>query len=277
MRRVLGPALVVVLLGFLAAGYLLLRDPRPSGEHPTITTRPTASSTPREPSSSPPPTPSGYAARVVQDDPLAFWPLSETGRTARDVMGRFPATYVDARPGRAFSSALGRGTGFNGTDTRVTANSVTTVSSWPGYTMEAWVRLTQEATEEHIVAFNTPEGGNGPGLLHDQPTRKFKFRDCEGETCAEVFSVEVPRLGVPYLIDVSVDQNNNGTLYVNGRSQATFVSAHRPPLDGFFTIGAEFDAGPTPESFFNGEIADVAIYTHALSPVAVMAHYHDGL
>ena len=168
------------------------------------------------------------------------------------------------------------GTTFDGMNDRVTANAVTHVSSWPGYTMEVWVRLTQESKEEHIVAFNAANGGNGPGILHDQPTRKFKFRDCEGAGCAQVFSKQVPQLGVPYHLVVTVDANNQGAFYVNGVLQERFVAMHRPPVDGLFTIGGEYDNGPKPESFFKGEIADVAIYNHGLSAAAVQAHYQAG-
>jgi hypothetical protein len=44
-----------------------------------------------------------------------------------------------------------------------------------------------------------------------------------------------------------------------------------------FTIGAEYDTGPTAESFFHGEIAGVAVYDHALAAATVMAHYQAGL
>jgi hypothetical protein len=220
-----------------------------------------------------------YAARILQDHPIAFWLLNDSGgTTARDQTGQFPGTYVGSpHRGDAFSAALPASTSFDGIDDHMTANSLTGVKSWPGYTMEGWVRLTQESVEEHIVAFNLAQGGNAPGLLHDQPTKKFKFRDCEGARCAQVFSTAVPDLGPPYLLDVCVDQKNQGTLYVNGQSQAHFVSQHRPPANGLFTIGAEYDTGPTAESFFHGEIAGVAVYDHALDAATVMAHYQAGL
>jgi hypothetical protein len=167
-------------------------------------------------------------------------------------------------------------TSFDGADDRVVANALTRLRSWPGYTIEGWVRLTQESVEEHIIAFNRADGGNGPGLLHDQPTKKFKFRDCERAGCAQVFSTAVPHIGTPYLLAVAVDQNNQGTLFVNGQPQAHFVSAHRPDVNGLFTIGAEYDSGPTPTSFFHGEIAGVAVYAHALNAATVMAHYRAG-
>jgi hypothetical protein len=191
--------------------------------------------------------------------------------------GHFPGTYVGSPTrGAVLAAALGSTTSFDGVDDHVTANALTGLTAWPGYAMEAWVRLTQDTKEEHIVAFNTAKGGNGPGILHDQPTGRFKFRDCEGKTCAQVFSKTVPRLGNLYHLVVSVDASDKGAFYVNGALQAQFVSMHRPPVDGLFAIGAEYDTGPTAESFFQGDIGDVAIYAHPLDGAAVTAHYDAG-
>jgi hypothetical protein len=271
MRRVWGPALIVVAVVAAAAGAIALLH-NPSSGNNRAGTNPSSSA-------SPPSQAQAYAALVTQDHPLAFWPLhGGSGTTAPDSTGHYPGSFVGSpSPGAPLSPALGAGTVFDGTTDHMTANSVTKVTSWPGYTMEAWVRLTQETKEEHIIAFNTAEGGNGPAILHDQPTRKFKFRDCEGVKCAQVFSKAVPSLGVPYYLVVTVDPNNQGAFYVNGVLQAHFVSIHRPPVNGLFTIGGEYDTGPTAESFFHGEIADVAVYDHALDAATVMAHYTAGL
>jgi hypothetical protein len=262
MRRLAAP-LGVALLALMAIAYLVVRD---------------AGSTPRSDRTGPGTAEVSYSHLVSQDDPAAFWRLDDTEKaTADDIMGRFPGTYMGSpAEGNSLSPALGASTSFDGVDDHVTANALTSMASWPGYTMEAWVRLTQDTQEEHIVAFNNAKGGNGPGILHDQPTRKFKFRDCEGKRCAQVFSKTVPQIGDLYYLVVSVDQNDQGAFYVNGELQARFVSEHRPPVGGLFTIGAEYDTGPAPESFFRGDIGDVAIYQHSLDAPAVNAHYEAG-
>jgi hypothetical protein len=274
MRRPWGPVVIVVVLVALASGAYVIwhgsSAPHTPGHGPSHQSTET-------PTSSPSPAPAtGYDAVIMQDHPLAFWPLHGGSGTTPDTTGRHPGTFVGSpSPGAPLTATLGPGMVFNGSD-HITANSLTNVNSWPGYTMEAWVRLTQQSQEEHIIAFNTADGGNGPGILHDQPTRKFKFRDCEGATCAQVFSKAVPSLGVPYQLVLTVAPNNQGAFYVNGVLQASFVSIHRPPSNGLFTIGGEYDTGPTAESFFHGEIADVAVYDHALDAATVMAHYNAG-
>jgi hypothetical protein len=272
MRR-FAVLLGIVLVALIAIAYIVVRDaaPAPRSEQTARTSEPSASTEPQTAAVI-------YSHAVSQDDPAAFWRLNDHDKTtAHDTMGRFEGTYMGSpAQGNTLSPALGTGTSFDGVDDHVTANTVTSVTSWPGYTMEAWVRLTQDTQEEHLVAFNNAKGGNGPGILHDQPTRKFKFRDCEGKTCAQVFSKTVPQIGDLYHLVVSVDPNDQGAFYVNGELQARFVSKHRPPIDGLFTIGAEYDTGPAPESFFQGDIGDVAIYQHSLDAAAVNSHYEAG-
>jgi Concanavalin A-like lectin/glucanases superfamily len=215
---------------------------------------------------------------VLRDRPLAYWRLADASQpTAHDSTGRYPGTYIGGpSAGPDLSASLGHGTDFDGVNDRVTANSLAQVTSWPGYAMEVWVRLHQQTKEEHIVAFNTAQGGNGPALLHDQPTRRFKFRDCEGPKCAQVLSKTVPNLGVLYHLVVTVAPSGQGAFYENGILQGTFVSQHLPPSNGLFTIGGEYDTGPVAQSFFTGEIGDVAVYAHPLGVATILAHYRAG-
>jgi hypothetical protein len=282
VRRFLGPAVALVVVVGAVAAYAIIHDPatpKQGGRPGPIPYQP-PSITPGNSTPSPrtgPPS-AGYAAVVLRDLPLAFWRLDDAPQgTARDSTGRYPGTYVGGPSrGQTLSSSLGTGTNFDGVNDHVTANSLTQVTSWPGYAMEVWVRLRQETNEEHIVAFNTADGGNGPGLLHDQPTRKFKFRDCEGPTCAQAFSKAVPTLGTLYHLVLTVDPSGHGAFYLNGVLQDTFVSTHLPPSNGLFTIGGEYDKGPTATSFFTGEIGDVAVYAHPLDAATIQAHYQAG-
>jgi hypothetical protein len=282
LRRYVWPAVALIAVIAAVAGYAVIHDPSrvEHAGHRGPTTVPARTGTPRNSTPSPPagPATGGYAALVVRAKPLAFWRLNDASQgTARDSTGGYAGTYVgEPGGGQPLSNGLGAGTNFDGVDDRVTANSVTQVSSWSGYAMEVWVRLAQETHEEHIVAFNTAQGSNGPAILHDQPTRKFKFRDCEGPKCAQVFSKTVPNLGALYHLVVSVDRNGQGAFYVNGVLQDTFVTEHAPPSKGLFTIGGEYDTGPTAESFFRGEIGDVAVYAHPLDAATVQAHYQAG-
>jgi hypothetical protein len=282
VRRFLGPAVAVIFVIAAVAAYAVIDRPSTSrdGGRPGPIASQARTTTPRNstPSARPGPGAEAYSALILRDRPLAFWRLDDVSRrTARDSTGRYPGTYIGGPSGgQPLSGSLGIATNFDGVDDHVTADSLTQVSSWAGYAMEVWVRLSKETNEEHIVAFNTAQGGNGPAILHDQPTRKFKFRDCEGKECAQVFSKTIPTLGVPYHVVVSVDPNGQGSFYVNGVLQDTFATTHLPPSNGLFTIGGEYDTGPTAESFFTGEIGDVAIYAHPLDAATIQAHYQAG-
>ncbi|MDP9233713.1 MAG: LamG domain-containing protein [Actinomycetota bacterium] len=226
----------------------------------------------------------GYSHRVERNDPVSYWRLNETrGTVAHDAMGNYNATYVRAprlgAPG-LMDTPSGHSVWLDGTNDRVTADSLTHWTSWPGYTLEAWVRIDQDVNEEHIIAFNDYAGGNGLALLHDQPTGRFKFRDCEGTGCVKVLSTTVPQVGNRYYVVVTVNRQNQGRLFINGEREAIFHSDKRPLTNALLTIGGEYDGDSgtaIPTSFFHGNIDEVAIYNHALRHMKIRAHYRAGL
>lgn len=226
----------------------------------------------------------GYSHRVMRNDPVAYWRLNETsGTVAYDRTGNYDATYVrspiEGEPG-LLAAPAGHSVWFDGIGGRITADALTQRTWWPGYTLEAWVRVDQTVNEEHIIAFNDNAGDNGLALLHDQPTGLFKFRDCEGPGCAAAFSTTIPQAGQTYYVVVTVNDQNKGRLFINGEREAVFISAIRPLTDGHLTIGGEYDSvggSAVPTSFFKGNIDEVAIYDHALPHWKVRAHYRAGL
>jgi hypothetical protein len=291
-----------------------------------------------------------YASVVLLDHPVAYWHLGEpSGLTATDSAGSYDGRYVGSPlQGRLgliinWSDTCPR---LDGVDDRITANSLASGVDWShGFTLEAWVRVRQRTVEEHLMSFNLSDGGNGPAILRDEPTDRFKYRDGDGTmqpfldfalpvvgilaiavsvlaTASlvirfrrgagderqqirwlayvaaisvalfaatllssiglqarghEAFSTTIPRVRRRYYVVVAVNGSGGGALYVNGAKQATFTTPARPPSSGgLFTIGAEYDLGPTPESFWHGRIDEVAVYNHALSPTRVTAHWLAG-
>jgi Concanavalin A-like lectin/glucanases superfamily len=226
----------------------------------------------------------GYSHRVLRNDPVAYWRLNETsGTVAYDKTGNYDATYVQApaigAPG-LLAAPSGHSVWFDGIGGRIQADALTQHTWWPGYTLEAWVRIDQTVNEEHIIAFNDNAGDNGLALLHDQPTGLFKFRDCEGQGCAAAFSTTMPQVGRTYYVVVTVNDRNRGRLFIDGEREAIFTSAIRPLTDGHLTIGGEYDSAggsAIPTSFFEGNIDEVSVYDHALPHRKVRAHYRAGL
>jgi hypothetical protein len=236
----------------------------------------------------PPGRPSGpqvlpiYPQAVLANLPVAYWHLGETsGSTASDSAGSHDGRYVG-------NPVLGR-TGLiadwsngcprlDGVDDRVTANSLASGVNWSnGFTLEAWVRVTQRAVEETLLSFNLSGGLNGPGIIRDEPTDRFKYRDGEGATGHSALSKTIPQVGRRYYVVVRVAPSGRAALFVNGSIEAEFTTSALPPSrGGLFTIGAEYDAGPTPTSFWHGPIDEVAVYNHALSATRIQAHWLAG-
>lgn len=224
-----------------------------------------------------------YKQVVLNPAPVAYWRLGETsGSTAYPVTGSYAGAYKGSpRLGQQglIVNDSNKAPLLDGQNDRITADSLTSrsYSSWSqGYTLDAWVMTTTTSEEGHILAFSTNKGGNSIAIFRDEPSNRFKFRDCEGSGCVSLYSKTTPVLGKTYEIVVTVDSSNHGKLYVNGVAENSFYSSKRPPHSAKFTIGAEYDWGPTPVSFWHGKIDEVAIYDHALTATQVAAQWATG-
>ncbi|MCP4686377.1 MAG: LamG domain-containing protein, partial [bacterium] len=72
-----------------------------------------------------------------------------------------------------------------------------------------------------------------------------------------------------YHVVLVIDGSNNGTLYVNGQSEATFSTTHRPAADDVYYLG---DPG---EGDHEGWLDNMFVFNRALSPseVSMLAYY----
>lgn len=238
------------------------------GACPSVTLTPTSPS---------PSGPVGYAAVVLADEPVAYWRLDDDGGQATDVGGRYPGRY-EGSPERG-ASLVGEDDDsaprLEGRE-RITADALASGLSWSSFSLEIWVEVTETEEEDHAIAFSTADGGQAPAILRDEPTDLFKYRDGESGG-VEALSTTVPEIGGIYHLVATVDEFGRGTLYVNGRAEAIFETDRRPPDDGLFTIGAEYDEDPlTVTSYWQGRLDEPAVYDHALSAKEVAAHYRAG-
>jgi hypothetical protein len=228
-----------------------------------------------------------YPQSVLANHPTAYWHLAETsGTAAHDSVGKYDGTYREG-PHLGLDGLIRTWSnhcpGFDGTNDRVTANSLASGIDWSkGFTLEAWVHVTQRAKQENIIAFNFVSGTrtpNGPGLIRDEPTDKFKYRDGDPGNPNYHFGLSktIPVIGRTYYVVVTVDGSNHGSIYVNGVKETSFTTPVRPPANGgLFSIGAEYDAGPTPDSFWHGSLDEAAVYNHSITELRVKAHWLAG-
>jgi hypothetical protein len=226
-----------------------------------------------------------YPSVVLLDHPVAYWHIGETsGLTATDSAGSHDGRYVGSPAQGRVGLIFGWSNlcpAFDGVNDRVTANSLASGVDWSrGFTLEVWVRVTQRTVEEHPMSFNFNNGGgNGPGLLRDEPTDRFKYRDGHPGSKGYHYALSktIPQVGRRYYVVATVNGSGQGALYVNGVKEASFTTPARPPTTGGqFTIGAEYDSGLTPMSFWHGRIDEPAVYNHALSATRVKAHWLAG-
>jgi hypothetical protein len=221
-----------------------------------------------------------YSTTVLNASPVAYYRLNETsGTTAHDLTGHFNATYngspaLNQPP--LILNTTDPSVKFDGSNDYVNANSVSSHTSWPGITMEAWVEFTRAAptNEEHVMNFSTAKGGHAPGLFHDSPTNKVKF--AVGSSTSYALSDSPISSGVHYLVG-TVGTNNVSRLYIDGQLQKqTGTISVRPQAGWLFAIGCDHDYGPVTTSFWRGRIDEVAIYDHALTQTQITAHYTAG-
>ncbi|MEE9443695.1 MAG: LamG-like jellyroll fold domain-containing protein [candidate division Zixibacteria bacterium] len=143
-------------------------------------------------------------------------------------------------------------------------------------TMEAWVYPDEQIgnTRSMILAFNKIVndvlGGNYNLLYYDGDSHTFCYFDTDNDfVCG---SDQFPP-GDWYHVALTLDENDNGCLYVNGEEQLTFTATIRPTYGARFSIGQEYDSSPS--DFFRGMIDEVRIWGVARTQSEIQADmYH---
>jgi RHS repeat-associated protein len=233
----------------------------------------------------------GYVSAVMGSAPEDFWPLSDTaGPLAHDVVGgaansaspRPPATYSGVTLGAAGPTGFADGTAaaFNGSNSQVTVPG--------GYfagngaeSAELWFKTTASGTL--LSSASGPSGGEPMGM----------YISAQGGCL--VANVGSTVLNSPVFGTCSILKENDGkwhqavltvspagtnpvlggfsqtvTLYVDGASEATATISKQASKS---PTGYTADLGNGPNCDLNGSLADVSIYTGALSAATVKSHY----
>jgi len=231
---------------------------------------------------------SAYARAVLADHPVAYWPLNDAnGSTARDATGNgHDGQYVggvklrEAGPFGSDSTAAS----FNGSSGYVSVPGTWGGSSWNAVTVEAWVYarvLAPQAvvgpTDFNFQAIVEP---TDQSFVHFQLHPPCRVEDECGDvvyvdsgTRAVLLPVITPILPPAWHYVVMTGQSGGSKIYVDGVEQGsnsgTFTSI---TAVNSLRIGSGYRGG----RFFNGRIADVAIYNHALTPDQIAVHYKTG-
>jgi hypothetical protein len=225
-----------------------------------------------------PPAPGSYAAAVVADHPLAYWPLSETnGSLASDPVGGHNGTYVGgvtlAQPGVPSAGFVTPSYAalFNGTSGYVDVpegpfnltNAITVI---------AWINVPVAPSFSGIIGHGdsswraSMNGSGEPGAADGSAADATSPTSIVGNSW---HMVAYTYTGIPGVA-------NNGSLYVNGVSVAHNTVSPTPAGSAYDVwIGGSPDYGTS--RLLAGSIAQAAIFTNALSAAQVLALYNASL
>jgi hypothetical protein len=218
-----------------------------------------------------------YRDVVLADNPIAYWRLGESsGTVATDQKGTSPGTYLNgytlAQPG-AVSGDSDTAVQFNGTNARVEAAGSRTPASplnslLPDpISFEVWVKRGSLGTQQRVFA----KGANWPLLEFQSGTNKIRFA-VSGRGDLALSTVAVADTTNWHYI-VATKSGTAVHIYLDGVDVTGSVSNQTAATtSGSFTIGAD-QGGGVP---FNGFLDEPAVYSVALTPAQVQAHYTKG-
>jgi len=224
--------------------------------------------------------PDAYTAVVAADAPNSFWPLNDTtGILATDFAGLSHngaisngVTLGVAGPqAPAFSgfNAATKAFQFDGSSGFIDCGTAASPDGVTDFTVEAWIN-TSSATTQNIAQQRDAAGFNGEYKFSVNADGTLNFFIYNGGYQANInTSVNVAN-GVWHHV-AAVRSGANEYIYVDGALAAS-GSGTVAALSGTLRTYIGSDQR-NHEAYFNGTLADVAIYKSALSTPQVIKHY----
>jgi hypothetical protein len=222
---------------------------------------------------------SAYAAAVLADKPMLYYRLGEkdVAGKARDSSsaGRaatFKGSVVCGVPG-AIAGDVDTACRFDNNTTAVFLADGPKFTGLLPYSLEAWARPTNvQGAGGHVVAACEQEPNDGYAMFFYQGAAPR----WERETPAGTDTTLAPPISLSgYVHLVGTYDGTTLRLYVDGAlasnspSTKTYPGSHGQP----FSIGANSNADT---NYFEGDIDEVALYDHVLSPARIKAHHDIG-
>ena len=229
-----------------------------------------------------------YQQAVLNDSPSFLWSLNDTGTTAADASphgfnGTYESGTTQGVPGPFPGTTA---TSFNGQSGLVSSNSA--VPGPTAFTIEGWFKTTTNTGGKLIGFGNSQTGASGNYDRH-----LYMMND--GQLVFGVYNsgtetIETPDVyndGQWHYVVATLDPTAGMTLYVDGQLIGTNSNTTPQSYTGYWRVGGDNlngwsldpwgsnSQGTTePNSYyFNGTIADVAVYPTALSAAQVATHY----
>lgn len=214
--------------------------------------------------------PTGYAASVLEDSPMAYWRQSETnGSVLVDAAGFFDGIYSGA-------VALGQPGAF-APDTSVKYEGGKGEIPWSEalnpagpFSIECWaLSYDNSAIRTMFSAQNRSAGRSGYALYHHANVPGFEVHMGDATTVTMFLQDSTPvEIGVWYHVVITYD-GTTARLYVDGRMASEASGNYNPNSNKPLTFGQRTDA----QWLNNGLLDEVAFYNYALSADQIRDHW----
>ncbi len=212
---------------------------------------------------------------------VGYWSFNDaTSTSATDFSGRGNiGTLINMdHPGTATSGwgsgKFGTGLIFDGLGDYVTMNGVANDVTETSFTFSVWIKSGWTGAFDTVLAINTAGLGNQTQIFIDNT---LTVRVYDGTQDATELSSSGSVVDGKWHHVVYSRSGATGTLYVDGVSQGTHNSSDTFTGTDLWSLGQEFDAGPTASDFFLGSMDEVRIYNRPLSQADVTVLYNTGL
>ncbi len=204
---------------------------------------------------------------------VGYWKLDETSwtgdcSTASVVDSSGNSFNAKACPNAsAPSPATGRfanGGTFDGIDDYVAANDVVPSIAGIGHTISFWMKSSTCATQS-MIAINTSGGGNTYQININGSCKLVFFTTNEGSQASTTSIANGNWHNIVLVID---DVNDKVTTYIDGvLEQSNLTMTATVGGTNVFSMGQEFDAGPTASDFYNGQLDEVRVYNRLFTQI----------
>jgi hypothetical protein len=228
-----------------------------------------------------------YSQAVLSNSPSFFWPLNDTGSTAADASpnganGTYSGGTTQGAPGPLTGSTA---TSFDGSSGNVASQNA--VTGPQTFTVEGWFKTTTN-TGGKLIGF----GNSQSGMSGNYDRHIYMMND--GQLVFGVYNSGTQTVETPDVYNdgqwhyvVATYDGSNLALYVDGQLTGTGTSSSAQAYTGYWRVGGDNlngwnldpwgsnSQGTTQPAgyYFNGTIADVAVYPTALTASQVTAHY----
>jgi Concanavalin A-like lectin/glucanases superfamily len=232
-----------------------------------------------------------YSDTVKADNPAFFWPLNETsGSTANDASpngfnGIYESGTTQGAPG-PITGSPDTATSFDGHSGLVT--SVSTKNNPQNFSIEGWFN-TSTNTGGKLIGF----GNSQTGFSSSYDRHIYMMND--GQLVFGVWTGHTDTIKTPdvyndsqwhYLV-ATLDLTAGMTLYIDGQQVGTNPTTSAQAYNGYWRVGGDnlngWNLDPWGSNsqgttqpygyYFQGSMADVAVYPYALSAAQVAGHY----